>query len=420
MNNKLNWRLPEGVDELLPPEAWALEVVRRRVLDVFRSWGFEYVDPPVIEYLDALLVGSGNDLDLQTLKVVDQRSGRLLGVRADMTSQAARIDAHSLPDAGIRRLCYAGTVVHANPVGVLDSRIPEKAGAEIFGAASLAADAEVVRLLLEVLRAGGIGRPVLVLGHMGIYRSLIEPFGLTPDVEQRLFAAVQSKSETDIAELLGDRTGADLLVRLPTLMGRSGVIAEARSALRGAPSGVARALDALESLAAMVVTDGAEIDLRFDLAELAGYGYHNGPVFTAYQAGRNSVRAHDSARSRGSAVARGGRYDGIGAAFGRARPATGFDVNLKLLIEVDCEVEPAIWSPWPTDGAQGDRLPGQSQGVAPEAGVEQSATLSARIRALRAAGEIVVVALAPDEAPPPRCDRILTLVDGRWTVRPLN
>jgi len=393
VSNNLNWRLPEGVDELLPPDAWALELVRRRVLDVFRSWGFEYVDPPVIEYLDALLVGSGNDLDLQTLKVVDQRSGRLLGVRADMTSQAARIDAHSLPGDGVRRLCYAGTVVRANPDAVLDSRIPEKAGAEIFGAATLSADAEVVALLLEVLRAAGTSRPVLVLGHMGIYQSLIAPLGLGADVERRVFAAVQSKSETDITELLGDRPGAALLARLPTLMGRADVLVEARAVLRDAPPGVGPALDALEVLAGLVHDHDLELDLRFDLAELAGYGYHNGPVFTAYQA------------ARGSAVARGGRYDGIGGAFGRARPATGFDVNLKQLLDGRREGEPAIWVPWPE---------------AFENGTQQSTAMSARIRALRAAGEIVVAALSAAEARPARCNRVLILADGTWAVRPCN
>ena len=329
MSNNQNWRLPEGVDELLPPDAWSLELIRRRVLDLFRSWGFEYVDPPIIEYLDALLVGSGNDLDLQTLKVVDQRTGRLLGVRADMTSQAARIDAHSLQGDGVRRLCYAGTVVHANPAGVLDTRVPEKAGAEIFGAASLAADAEVIALLLEVLRVVGVDAPVLVLGHMGIYQGLIAPLALAPDLERQLFAAVQSKSETDIADLLAGRPGADLLVRLPTLMGRKAVLVEARAALRAAPAAVGEALDALERLAGQVIGHGTEIELRFDLAELAGYGYHNGPVFTAYQP------------SQGSAIARGGRYDGIGGAFGRARPATGFDGSLKQLLSGSRSVEPA-------------------------------------------------------------------------------
>jgi len=386
VSNNQNWRLPEGVDELLPPDAWALELIRRRVLDVFRSWGFEYVDPPIIEYLDALLVGSGSDLDLQTLKVVDQRTGRLLGVRADMTSQAARIDAHSLPGDGVRRLCYAGTVVHANPAGVLDTRVPEKAGAEIFGAATLAADAEVIALLLEVLRIVGVDAPVLVMGHMGIYQGLIAPLALAPDLERQLFAAVQSKSETDIADLLAGRPGADLLVRLPTLMGRKEVLVEARAVLRAAPAAVGEALDALERLAGQVIGHGTEIELRFDLAELAGYGYHNGPVFSAYQS------------SQGSAIARGGRYDGIGGAFGRARPATGFDVSLKQLLNGSRSAEPAIWVPW----------------------TAQSGEMSARIRALRASGEVVVVALAPQDEPPGRCDRTLTLVDGQWTVRPLK
>jgi len=385
LNDKLNWRLPEGVDELLPPQAWALERVRRRVLDVFRSWGFQYVEPPVIEYLDALLVGSGNDLDLQTLKVADQRSGRLLGVRADMTSQAARMDAHSLGGAGVQRLCYAGTVVHANPVGVLESRVPEKAGAEIFGADGLSADAEVIALLLEVLSAVGVPAPVLVLGHMGIYQSLIAPLGLTPEVEQQVFAAVQTKAETDIGELLGDRPGAAHLARLPTLMGRDRILAEARTALVGAPPGVGRALDALEALAALVQDRVHGVDLRFDLAELAGYGYHNGPVFSAYQG------------NRGSAIARGGRYDGIGAAFGKARPATGFDVSLKQLVPEACALEPAIWVPW----------------------TEQTAAMSARIRALRAEGQIVVAALSPTDETPAHCDRILILADGHWNVRPL-
>ena len=171
--NTRNWRLPAGVDELLPPAAWALEQVRRRVLDVFHSWGFEYIDPPIIEYLDALLVGSGDDMDLQTLKVIDQRSGRLLGVRADMTAQAVRIDAHSLPVEGVQRLCYAGNVVLANPLGPLDTRVPLKAGAELFGAPTLAADAEVGARMLEVLSCVGSEDPILVLGHMGIFQNLI-------------------------------------------------------------------------------------------------------------------------------------------------------------------------------------------------------------------------------------------------------
>ena len=385
-----HWRLPEGVDELLPPAAWQLEVIRRRMLDVFRGWGFEYVDPPVIEYLDALLVGTGTDMDLQTLKVVDQRSGRMLGVRADMTSQAARIDAHSLPGDGVQRLCYAGPVVHANPAAPLDTRVPLKAGAEIFGAQALAADAEVIALLVDVLRSIDVQDPVLVLGHMGIYQGLIESMGLGIEAQASLFQAVQSKSETDIAELLGNRPDAGMVVRLPTLMGRRDVLAEARSALAGAPAAVSRALDSLEHLAELVSERCPDVELRFDVAELAGYGYHNGPVFSAYQA------------NRGSALARGGRYDGIGAAFGRARPATGFDVSLKQLLAPVGASAPAIWVPW-------------QQGSGPS-----RQTLLAELSRLRTAGEIVVCAVHQDEQPPGRCHRVLTEADGGWTVRPLK
>jgi ATP phosphoribosyltransferase regulatory subunit len=235
---------------------------------------------------------------------------------------------------------------------------------------------------------------------MGIYQSLVEPLGLDPVAERRLFAAVQGKSETDIAELLGGHPGAGRLTRLPTLMGRADILAEARQVLDGAPAGVAQALDALAMLADLVADlvagQGPDIDLRFDLAELAGYGYHNGPVFSAYHAGR------------GSAVARGGRYDGIGAAFGRARPATGFDVNLKQLLDAGQDAEPAIWVPFLARAPERPDWP------------QQSAEMSARIRALRTAGEVVVAALSADEPPPARCDRVLTLAGGSWSVVPLK
>lgn len=390
MRTHHHWRLPDGVDELLPPAAWRFEQVRRRVLDVFRGWGFEYVEPPIVEYLDSLLVGSGPDMDLQTLKAVDQRSGRTLGVRADMTSQAARIDAHSLPVSGVQRLCYAGPVVHANPAAALDTRVPFKAGAEIFGAESPTADAEVIALLVDVLRAVAIDAPVLVLGHVGIYHALAESLELEPEQERALFMAVQRKSETDITELLGARPGAEMAARLPSLMGRRDVLAQAREALAGGPRALAHGIDALERLADLVAARCPDVELRFDVAELAGYGYHNGAVFTAYQA------------DRGSALARGGRYDGIGAAFGRARPATGFDISLKQLVEQGGAVDGAIWAPW----VEGD-------------GARREA-LQAELKRLRAAGEIVITAVSADERPPGRCDRLLTDADGRWSVRPLE
>lgn len=392
-----NWRLPDGVEELLPPQAWALEQLRRRVLDVFDAWGFDYVEPPIIEYLDALLVGTGalgheNDLDLQTLKVVDQRSGRMLGVRADMTAQAVRIDAHSLAadGDGVRRLCYAGPVVHANPAGALDSRVPIKAGAEIFGSNSLAADAEVLALLVEILDTAGVPDPVLVLGHMGVYLGLVEPFALEPALEQELFAAVQSKSETDIALLLKDRGDSALLERLPTLMGDAGVLGVASELFADAPATVRGAVAALEQLAELIATRCPQLNVRIDLAELAGYGYHNGPVFSAYQA------------SQGRALARGGRYDGIGSAFGKGRGATGFDVSLMQLLNGGTAA-PAIWAPW-----------------VDELDLAARATLHEKVRALRQGGERVVASVSKQDQPTAGCSRALEYVDGAWQLHDLQ
>jgi ATP phosphoribosyltransferase regulatory subunit len=382
------WRLPAGVDELLPPDAWALELLRRQVLDVFRLWGFEYIDPPVVEYLDALLVGAGDDMNLQTLKTVDQKTGRMLGVRADMTAQAVRVDAHSLPVEGVQRLCYAGNVVFANPVSPLDARNPLKAGAELFGAASPKADAEVIALMLEVLRVAGIGDPILVLGHMGIYQNLVADLELPPAREAALFTAVQSKAEGDIARLLEGSKQKPLMMRLPMLMGEREVLSEARTCLADAGAAVGQAIDQLESLADLVLSQAPDVELRFDLAELTGYGYHNGPVFSAYQA------------ELGHALARGGRYDGIGAAFGRARPATGFDVILNELLESGA-AERAIWVPW-TDSQ--------------EAQAEQQG----QVNRLRSQGEVVVSALRAEDDCPARCDRVLIQKGADWIVDPVS
>jgi len=398
---KRNWRLPPGVDELLPPEAWSLEMMRRTVLDVFRVWGYEYIDPPIVEYLDALLVGASDDMDLQTLKTVDQRSGRLLGVRADMTAQAVRVDAHSRPTEEVQRLCYAGNVVFANPVSTLDRRVPLKAGAELFGATSLKADAEVIALMLEVLTSVGITDPILVLGHMGIYQSLVREMDLDAALAAQLFNAVQSKAETDIADLLDGKPGRELLISLPSLMGDREVLATARESLASAAADmsaaaditaaadVSAAIDQLEKLADLVNDQSPGVRLRFDLSELVGYGYHQGPVFSAYHA------------DLGRALARGGRYDGIGEAFGRGRPATGFDVILNELIGSG-ESGGAVWVPW--------------MGTEPEA---EEACIKA-IRSLRTAGEVVVAALSEDERRPERCDRVLNNRDGDWVVDPVD
>jgi ATP phosphoribosyltransferase regulatory subunit len=394
--NRHTWRLPDGIDEVLPPDAWALEQLRRRVLDLFVVWGYRYVEPPLVEYLDSLLVGSGNDLELQTFRMVDQRSGRMLGIRADMTSQAARIDAASIRGDGTRRLCYSGTVVHANPFGVLESRVPVLAGAELFGAADVEADAEVVALMIDTLRCAGIDAPVIELGHVGIFRALATAARLDHAMEQAVFGALQRKARPDLEELLKTtkirKSLRNAILTLPDLLGDGTVLDRARSTFASMPNTVRAALDELQKLADAVAQRCDHVTLRFDLCELTGYGYHTGGVFAAYS------------ENFGRAVARGGRYDGVGVSFGRARPATGFDVDLKRLPRTAVqELSGAIWTP-------GLRW----------VAVKRRDALWQMIRTLRESGERVIGALDENEAPAPDCDRELVWRKNAWRLQGLK
>ena len=385
-----HWRLPDGIDEVLPPQAWALERLRRSVLDVFRTWGYEYIEPPLVEFLESLLVGSGQDLELQTFRMVDQRSGRMLGIRADMTSQAARIDAHSLRTDRTQRLCYAGTVVHANPAGVLASRLPLLAGAELFGAATPQADAEVIALMIDTLRSAGIASPVIELGHVGIFRSLARAGELPPALETELFGALQRKSQPDIAELLGttqvDASIVEKILLLPDLMGGADVLPDAGRRLGSA---VASPLAEVQAVADAVMERCPDVRIRFDLCELSGYAYHTGTVFAAY------------GQDFGHALARGGRYDAIGSRFGGARPATGFDVDLKRLPRAVADDDGAvIFAP------RVESVPAAQRGA-----------LWTAIRALRAEGARVISAVAEDEVAPALCHGSLVWSKGAWRVR---
>lgn len=390
-----HWRLPKGVDEVLPPQAWELERLRRQVLDVFVSWGYDYLEPPVIEYLDALLVGSGEDLDLQTLKVVDQSSGRQLGVRADMTSQAVRVDAHSRRSENIQRLCYAGPVVFAKPQGDQTSRVPLKAGAEIFGASGISADAEVIGLMLEALEAANMHAPVLLLGHMGIYLGLVECLleqgRLDPSDQGQLFSRIQRKGASDIRALLDESETADMLAALPDLMGDVSILPVVRAQLRQAPESVQLALDELQGLAELIQSNHPSVDLRIDVSELSGYGYHNGPVFAVYHP------------EHGRALAQGGRYDGVGEVFGRGRAATGFDMNLKQLM-------PTVGTPVSTyfvpHGANSDK--------------ESRIGLAQAVKALREEGHRVIVAVSETETMPENCEAILVSDQGQWLTQPVS
>lgn len=389
-----HWLLPEGIAEMLPEQAWRLETLRRRLLDTYRGWGYALIIPPMIEFLDSLLTGTGHDLDLQTFKLTDQLTGRLLGIRADMTPQAARIDAHALKREEPVRLCYLGTVLHTRPDGFAGSRSPLQVGCELFGHAGMESDLEILGLMLETLTVTGIQQVHLDLGHVGIFRALAEGAGLTPEQEADLFGVLQRKALPEIESLL-DSFGTPMpwrerLVRLASLHGDAGVLDLARSVLAGAGDAVAAALDNLVAIAGQVQQRWPQLPLHFDLAELRGYGYQTGAVFAAFVPGC------------GQEVARGGRYDKIGEVFGRARPATGFSADLRTLMALS-NVEPN------TNGG----------GVyAPAANV---AALVDAIRDLRAAGERVIVAL-PGQAGGARemgCDRELVEQGGAWVVKKL-
>ena len=394
MRNK-TWLLPEGIDELLPDRARSLEALRRRILDAYAGWGYQLVITPVIEYLDSLLTGTGRDLDLQTFKLTDQVSGRQLGLRADITPQAARIDAHRMVHDGPTRLCYLGTVLRTRADGFAASRSPMQLGAELYGHAGVESDVEIVCLMMETLRLAGLDAIYLDLGHVGIFRGLARDAGLDAGQEAAIFDALQRKAIPEIGDLVESFTLpaalADMFRALADLNGGDEVITEARRVLAGASADVLAAVDYIEAMAGQLRECLPGVPLHYDLAELRAYHYQTGVVFAAFVPGE------------GQEVARGGRYDHIGEVFGRARPATGFSADLKGLIRLaDAAGAPApqaILAPWGNEAA-----------------------LAARIGALRAAGEVVVREL-PGQAGDPResgCTRRLDRQGDEWVIVPLD
>lgn len=317
------WLLPDGIEELLPPQAAEVEATRRKLLDKFEAWGYELIVTPMVEFLDSLLTGTGSDLDLKTFKITDQLSGRTMGIRADITPQVARMDAHSLQSDGENRLCYVGTVMHAKADNMLASRTPMSIGAELFGDTGSRGDFEIVSLMLDSI-ASISSQPLHVeLGDVGIYRALVDGAGLDPTDEQTLFDQIQGKALPDLADLLADlkiEAGlAELLLALPTLCGGESVIERGLKLFKSYPE-VVRRIENLVAISASLRARFESIELNYDLSELRGYNYHTGIVFATYL-GNSGVR-----------VAKGGRYDDVGRVFGRARGATGFDIDLKTLV----------------------------------------------------------------------------------------
>ncbi len=390
MTSKDRWLLPEGIEEMLPAEARRFEALRRRLLDLFDTWGYELVMPPTIEYLDSLLTGVGTDLDLHTFKLTDQLTGRLMGVRADMTPQAARIDAHYLKRSVPVRLCYLGAVLRARPGDFAGSREPLQLGAELFGHGGPEADVEVLRLMLTTLSRAGIENCYVDIGHVGVFRGLAAEAKLGAEQEADLFDALQRKARPEIDALLAswelDGRIRAMLAALIDLSGEEEVLQQARAVLKPAGKAVQAALDNLEVITRQMRAAMPAQVLHFDLAELHGYRYYTGVVFSALTPGQ------------GQAIAQGGRYDDIGKAFGRARPAVGFSTDLRLLLKL---------------------LPAEAGGptgiCAPD---RDDAALRDEIAALRTQGERVVVALKGSAAKPAElgCDRELIHKNGAWVV----
>lgn len=380
-----NWLLPEYIQDMLPDEAWRIEKMRAQFLELMRVHGYQLVAPPMLEYVESLLIDGSRDVDLRTFKLIDQLSGRTLALRADITPQVARIDAHLLNRQGLARLCYAGSVLHTQPAGLTRTRELLQIGAELYGHGGLESDLEIQQLMLQSLALLGIGNVHLDLGHVGVFRALVSHAGLDRELENELFAALQGKDSATLQALVQtlDRTLRDALLALPTLYGNCDeVLARARRELPD-HSGIRAALDMLQMACASLQPLVARVGI--DLADLRGYHYHSGMVFAAYHAG-----SHD-------AIALGGRYDDLGKSFGRARPATGFSMDLRQLCNL---------------------LPAQASRAGIRAPYRDDAALRDKIGQLRAAGEAVVVDLLGDATlrGELQCDRELVLRDGIWQV----
>ncbi|WP_020558588.1 ATP phosphoribosyltransferase regulatory subunit [Thiofilum flexile] len=319
------WALPDGINEALPIDAARLERLRRELLDLYATWGYQLVMPPMVEYLESLRIAQGTDLDLQTFKVTDQLNGRMMGVRADMTPQVARMDAHRLRANEINRLCYIGTVLRTKSFHRDGSRAPLQVGAELFGHAGIDSDVEILALLIQTLMHCHVPDILLGIGHVEIFSGLVAQAKLD-EVEQKHYLAIlERKSLPELDQWLAKLTCSDeiraMLHALPRLYGGVEVLQDARNALQLAQPNVLAALDYLQQIVETLQRHYPTCRIHIDLAELSGYSYHTGIVYAAYTPGT------------GSEIARGGRYDGIGEAFGRSRPATGFSTNLHELVQ---------------------------------------------------------------------------------------
>lgn len=388
-SNKTPWLLPDGIEEILAPEANSIEALRRQLLDLYRSWGYQLVMTPMIENIDSLLTGTAHCLELQTFTVVDQISGKQMGIRSDMTPQVARMDAHLLAaESEINRLSYCGHLLHTKPSGITSSRAPMQIGAEIFGSSDLQSDIEVISLMIETLQSAGINEFSIDLGHVGIFSELMNTFDLSNDVEKELFDKLQRKSIPEINEYVSGLNLTDSqshqLQQLALLNGDIDTISQARDIFDKDLSNIHSHLDVIEQIAKVLKDNYSDISIHCDLSELRGYEYHTGIVFAAFVSGQ------------GTEIARGGRYDNVGELFGAARPATGFSTDLIALQRLAQSI---------SELAKGTLAPNTND-----------TACNALIKSLRASGEVVMIDLSDGQlsAQQQNCNKIIKQQDGQW------
>lgn len=380
------WLLPESIEDVLPFEARRVEALRRALIDEFIVHGYELVMPPLLEYVESLLTGSGRDMDLRTFKLVDQLSGRTMGIRADITPQVARIDAHLLNRRGVTRLCYYGSVLHALPSGLTATREPLQVGAEVYGHAGIEADLEIARLLACSLDIARVETSRIDLGHVGVFRALSLRGDIGPELELELNAALQCKDIPSLRQL-ASRVAEPVrsaLLQLPECYGGLEVLKRAQGLLPGDPM-----IEAAVSDLHMLAEGLADLPVSFDLADLRGYHYHSGVVFAAY------------CPQHPGTIARGGRYDKVGMAFGRGRPATGFSLDLREISQIDS-----------SDSSHGGVL----------APMVDDVGLREAVMRLRDAGEIVIEVLPGHDGTwlETGCDRQLVSKNGKWLVEAIQ
>ena len=397
MNNTDRWLLPDAIEEVQPPMATHVEALRRRTLDLFQAWGYEQVMPPQAEFLESLQVGLGNDLDLLTFKVTDQLSGRLLGISPDLTQQVARMDAHSIGRIAVARYCYCAPVLHARKSSLLSSRNPLQVGAEIYGSSELAADIEVICLMVELAQSFGLESLTLDIGHVAIYHAVVDSLGLPSALQSELYGLLRQRALPELKEWLNVHVSSDahrkLLMSMPTWSGGVELLDRLDDTLRA--FAVNDTLIALRELVNVLQKKHPEVRLHLDLAELRDYNYHTGLVFSLFH------------KEHGHAIAKGGRYDDTGAAYGRSRPATGFSADLKTLGGL---TDPSIrqhrrriYAPMLTNEGHDD------------------AGLQRVIAQLRAEGSVVVQGFTQraEEAAELECSHRLSELSGTWQVTPL-